>query len=231
MQMDGAEPERRLAQDLLLIAWDDQRGYVRPFAAANIATGIGGALLLEAVLTELVTVEDGRVVPTGRQAEDPLHAEVVAAAEKGRRHPKAKTVISRVGGGRRKRAVRDRLVAEGRLDAVERRWLGLIPVTRRYPRDPSEIEGLRERVAALLRGHLDPEQAEDREVILASLTAAAGPLNVLVPSGQRRAAKKRAEEFADGEGISEAVRAVVADAQAAVIAATAGAAAASSASS
>lgn len=229
--MDEAEPERRLAQDLLLITWDDQRGYARPFAAANIGTGIGGALLLEAVLAELVTLEDGRVVPTGRQADDPLHADVLAAAEKGRRPPKAKTVISRVGGGKHKRAVRDRMVAEGRLDAVKKRRLGLIPVTRHYPRDPAASEGLRQRVTALLRGQVDPEQAEDREVILASLTAAAGPLNVLVPSGERRDAKKRAEAFADGEGISEAVRAVVADAQAAVIAATAGAAAATSASS
>ncbi len=40
-EMDAVEPERRLAQDLLLIAWDDERGRARPFAAANIAAGVG----------------------------------------------------------------------------------------------------------------------------------------------------------------------------------------------
>lgn len=225
----GVRVERLLAFDLLLLCWNDATGRVRTSCSFGMATGIGGALLLDGVLAGVVTVEDGRVQATGVRADDPLVDEVIDEASGRRRAPKAKALVGRLGSGRRVKALRARMVREGWLEERRERVLGVIPVTRRPPADPAAAEALRERIRGLLTGGLAPEDAEEREVVLASLAGAVA-LEALVPRGQRREARRRAEQFRDGAGVSEAVSAAVQEAQIAVIGAVAGAAAAGGAS-
>lgn len=221
--------ERLLAFDLLLLCWNDATGRVRTSCSFGMPTGIGGALLLDGVLAGVVTVEDGRVHATGGRADDLLVDEVVGEATGRRRPPKAKALVGRLGSGRRVKALRARMVREGLLEERRERVLGVVPVTRRPPAVPAAAEALRDRVRGLLTGALAPEEGGEREIVLASLAGAVA-LEALVPRGQRREARRRAEEFRDGTGVSEAVSAAVQEAQAAVLAAVAGAAAAGGAS-
>lgn len=216
--------ERLLASDLLLLSWNDETGRAHRRTSSGLAAGVGGALLLDAVLAHAVTIEDGRVRATGRAAEDPQVDSLVADVVRRRRPPKAKTVVSGLGNGRRLRAVRDRMVEDGVLGRDESRILGIFPITRRRPVDPREVATLRARIRDLLVGAADPERVDDRDVILASLAGSTGALELLVPRGDRKQAKRRAEAFRDGTGVSEAVHDAIREAQAAVVAGAAAAA-------
>lgn len=55
-----ARRPRLLAEDLHLLCWDDDKGAVHSRCSDALAPGIGGALVLGAVLTEAVTVDEGR---------------------------------------------------------------------------------------------------------------------------------------------------------------------------
>ena len=210
--------DRPLAFDLLLLSWDDDKGKPHWRSASGLSTGVGGALLLDAILAEAVTVEDDRVRSTGRSGLDPLVDEVVTDIARRARPPKLKSVVSRMASGRRVRAVRDRMVGDGILFRRETRVLGIFPMARHPPADPGQTEALRARIRHLLVGASDPEQADERDVILASLAGSTGALELLVARGERKQAKQRAEDFRDGTGVSEAVHAAIRETQAVIAA-------------
>lgn len=219
-----------LAGDLVVLAWDHDRGKPSWRVSSTLQTGVGGALLLDAVLDGVVSVEDGRVVVTGTP-QDPLLGEVTRVADAYRRPPKVQSLVQRLGTGARQRAVVDRLVAEGVLRREQDRVLGLFPVTRHPLADPAVAADLRGQVVALLTGASAPEERDDRLVMLAALAGATSLVDELVDRGDRRAARKRAKEFSEGDGISPAVRDAIESAQAATIAAITAAGAASASSS
>jgi hypothetical protein len=219
-----------LAAALAVLGWDDARGKPAWRASSTLQTGIAGALLLDAVLAEVVAVEDDRVVVTS-SVDDPLLHEVVERVGAYRRPPKVRTVIQRLATNRRRRAVVDRMVAEGTLRAEQHRVLGLVPTTRHPMVATEHASQLRAEVADLLIGRTDPETVDDRLVMLAALAGSSSLVDLLVERGERRAAKKRAKDFGEGDGISPAVREAIEAAQAATVAVIAASGAAASSSS
>ncbi len=219
-----------LASDLTVLAWDDTAGKPAWRGASTLRTGIAGALLLDAVLTEAVQVDDGRVVVTGR-ADEPLLQEVVDIVAAYRRPPKVSSAVQRLATGKRQRAVVDRLLTEGVLRSEQQRVLGIFPVTR-HPMVATEAAAqLRTQVTELLTGRSDADLVDDRLVMLAALAGSSSLVDGLVDRGERREAKRRAKRFGEGDGISPAVREAIQAAQAATVAVIAASGAAASSSS
>jgi hypothetical protein len=219
-----------LAGDLAILGWDDARGKPAWRAASTLNMGIAGALLLDAVLAEALRVEDDRVEVTGH-LDEPVLQEVADTVAAFRRPPKVRRVVQRLATNKRKRAVIDRLAAEGVLRAEQHRLLGLFPVTRHPMAATEEAERLRAEVADLLTGRVDAHAVDDRLVMLAALAGSTSLVDSLVDRSERRDAKKRAKEFGEGDGISPAVREAIQAAQAATVAVIAAGSAASSSSS
>jgi hypothetical protein len=164
-------------------------------------------------------------------AHDPLLREVLERVAAYRRPPKVRTVVQRLATSRRRRAVVDRMVAEGTLRTAQHRVLGLFPSTRHPMAATEHATRLRSEVADLLTGRTDPEAVDDRLVMLAALAGSSSLVDGLVDRGERRDAKKRAKRFGEGDGISPAVREAIEAAQAATVAIIAASGAAASSSS
>lgn len=200
---------RLLAEDLLLLCWNDEKGGLHQRCSTTVGPGVGGALVIDAVFAGALVIADDRVQVTGTDPGDPMLTEVVAAAAR-RRPPGVTRLVQEVGTPSRYKAVRDRLVDEGVLCADRRRRLGIVPSIRFPPADLATTEALRGRVRALLTGRVVPADAELRDVVLAGLAAPAGAIDVLVDRGERTQARRRAEAFsnphAGAPGIGHAVQ-------------------------
>lgn len=212
---------RLLAEELLLLCWDDERGTLHRRCSTTVGPGVGGALVVDAVLAGALEISGGRVRVTGDDPGDPLLVEVVAAANRHRPASVAR-LVQEVGTMGRYRAVRDRLVDQGVLRVDRRRLLGGVPYTRYPSVDPAVTGAVREPVHALLTGRLDPSGAGPRDVVLAGLAVPTGAVDVLVARGQRAKARRRMETFGDPHARAAAGQAVP-EQQIAAIAAITGA--------
>lgn len=221
---------RLLAEDLLLLCWDDEKGGLHRRCSTTVGPGIGGALVIDAVLAGALVIVDDRVVVTGTDPGDVMLTEVVAAADR-RRPPGVTRLVQEVGTPSRYKAVRDRLVEQGVLRADRRRVVGLVPSTRFPPADPAITEAVRERVRALLTDRAAPADAEPREVVLAGLTVPTGAVDVLVARGERTQARHRAEAFGNPHATAPGTGQAVEEAQIAALAAVAAAVTAGTATS
>ena len=216
---------RLLAEDLLLLAWNDDSGRPHGSLAVQLNPAIGGALLLDLALRDRLRLEVDQprasALPTG----DDLLDEIARQIRDGPRRRKLKRWVSKVGTTDRRDQVRDRLIARGLLAPEERKVLGLFTSTRHRLTDPTEVERLTAEVRHGLGGG---RPADDRSTALVALAGATAVLDQLVPRGERGAARDRAKELAETSPVAAAARAVIRDTQAAVVATFAGAAGASS---
>lgn len=216
---------RLLAEDLLLLCWEDGRGRPAGRCEGALPVGIGGALVVDLVSAGAVTLHDGRLL-----AGTPIDDDVLAAARAvlvGQ--PEAPTIdeaVGLLGTDARVASVRDRLVRHGILRRERHRLLGLVPATRHPIDDVVAVEELRAAVRALLTGVDEPDADAAREVLLAGLVEVTGGIDVLVDRSERDTACERAQAFAAGPGVPDAVDAAVREVQAATTAAVAAAAAA-----
>lgn len=215
-----------LAEDLLLLLLDDERGRL---AAADTARPLlGGALLVELALAGAVDVEPGAgrwrsakvVVTPGASGADPLLGRALAVV---REKPRtAVALVDRIGKGVREE-LQDRLVSRGVLERREHRALGLFPVTRWPAADVEHERAVRDRLeAALVRG-LDPDP---RTAALIALLGAVDQAHRCVDRGTvpAREVRRRVREISEGDwgakAVSDAVRAASAAVTSAVVATT-----------
>lgn len=219
-----------LAEDMLLLGWEDERGWNR--YTDNLAMLLGGAAILELVLDERLELIDGRLEVTGTDTGHPALDLVLGRIRESRKPRKTKTWVQRLGNRPKlKRAVLQRLTDRGILREERRRILGLIPVTRYPVVDRQRVAETRERVTATLTL---PEPVDDaRDAALASLVRPGGGrlLRRLVPKEQRRAARKRAKALSKGEAMSADIAQAIGESNAATMAAIGAAASSSSSSS
>jgi hypothetical protein len=192
-----------LAEDLLLLCWEDQDGRPHPACAPTLAGGVGGARLLEAHHAGLVDFDGERVRRTAATAEEPLLAEVVAAARSHRRPPQIEAVVERLGAWDRLAKVRRRLVDAGVLHRQHHRVLGLIPDTRCPLADAARAAEARQAVAAVLTGQRLAAPAASHWVRLAALAEPTRAINRLLAPADRAGAYQRAKALADAGGVPE----------------------------
>ncbi|NHC43744.1 GOLPH3/VPS74 family protein [Motilibacter aurantiacus] len=216
-----------LAEELLLLGLDPEKGTVVNSARQYVKVGLSGALVAELALDGQVELRDRRFVPSGKeQPADPLLRDVRAAlaSPKGRRSKDQVRRLDKAAGGVWDR-VAARLVDRGVVELQPRSLFR----TERYPvLDLAARAELLERVraAAATDGQLDPRTA----VVL----ALSGPCRLLEVVAPDRASRKQARQRIDAATaltpVAPVVKAVIADVQVAVTAAVAAAGAAAAAS-
>jgi len=220
-----------LAEDLLLLLLDDEKGTAR---SSYTAAALGGALLAELALSGAAEIEEKTSfwraphvhVLTAEPLLDPeLQRGMAVIAEKER---SATALVQRLGSGLESRLA-GRLAERGILEKREDRILGLFPRTTWPARDTRHEEELQAALAGALVTGTEPD---DRTAVLIGLLSATGRLE---PAFDRHGVprsdiRRRAKEISRGDRATEAVRAVVAATTAAIVAA-AGAGAAGAASS
>jgi hypothetical protein len=216
---------RLLAEDLLLLAWDDEAGKPRSSASVQLPTAIGGALLLDLALRDRLRIEVDVPRASGRRTGDDLLDEVASQLRDGPSRRKLKSWVRKIGTSARRDQVHDRLVARGLLVPEERKVLGLFPVTRHRLGEPAQLERLAGEVRSVLEG---ARPADDRITALVALVGATAVLDQLVARAERRAARERAKALAESSPVAAAARAVIRETQAAVIASITAAAGAAS---
>lgn len=218
-----SQPETLIAEDLLLLLMDDEKG--RLAASSYARPLLGGALLVELALDEAVEVEEKRsmwhsakVAPrpgaTGSTA-DPLLARAWATvAEKPRT---AQDLVNRLGKGVREE-LQDRLVARGILERRETKILGLFPSTTWPAADMRHELQLRQQLQACLVTGVTPDA---RTAALVALLSSIDHAHKVVDRGalSNGEVKKRAKAIAEGAWAAKAVRDAVAASQAAITAA------------
>ncbi len=212
-----------LAEELLLLALDDETGRV---GISEIDKGIAGAVLIELALLDRVRVaEKGESVRRGRLVvrPGPAPAHPVLAAGLGvladREGRKPDRVVDRLARGLRERVAAG-LVEAGVLRRERRRVLGLFPAERLFARDTAHEAAVRERISAALAG----AAPDERTAALIALLSALKAVTAVVDVPDRRAARRRAREIAEGQWAAAAVRKAVQATNAAVTAAVTAAA-------
>ena len=197
---------RLLAEDLLLLAFDDEAGRPRTATSGHLPLAIGGALLAELALRDRLRLEVDQPRASSRPTGDALLDEVAAQVREGSRRRTVKGWVRRVGRAGRRDQVRDRLVARGLLVPTTREVLGPVSMTRHHLADPATVE----RLASEVRGVLvDGRPTTPRTRALAALVGATAVLNVLVERNDRREARRQAERLADSPTLPAAARAVL----------------------
>lgn len=209
-----------IAEDLLLLLLDDKRGTAQ---STFMQPALGGALLVELALAEVVDVGPGSYwrpakvsVVAGAPADAVLAAAVATVAEKPRT---AQKLVDRLGRGLQKNLA-DRLVDRGILERHDTRVLGIFPRHRWPTVDATHEEQVRRQLAAALVGGQDPDP---RTAALAALLLAVDRVHKTVPHEglSSRQVKRRATEIAEGDWAVKGVKDAVRASQAAVMAAVA----------
>jgi hypothetical protein len=208
-----------LAEELLLVALDDEKGADTANWGSGVEAGLAGALLLDLAAAGCLTHEAGRLVPTSCEAPaDPLAAAALDAIRSDDRRRDAKAWIGRIPKALKplRARVAERLVERGILEKRRRRRLGLFETTRFPARDPQPERRLR---AALNDVLVTGREPTPQEAMLIALLSAYDLVKRVVPRDDRRAAGKRAKQIAEGDVIGDAVARTVRDVQGATIAA------------
>ena len=214
-----------LAEDLLLLLTDNDTGKLAA-SRTEVDVALGGALLIELVLTDRVDVaganervREGRLVvrspsPTGDGLLD--EALTLVAHKEGK---KPQSVVT--GLGKRTRVqLYERLVEGGVLRAEDDRILGIIP-THRWPSNDAAHESWVR--AGLLTALREGATTDARTGALISLLLALNAVHKTVDPGSVGLSKKElnanAKRIAEGDWAAKAVKQAIDSMNAAVIAA------------
>lgn len=210
-----------LAEELLLLALDDEEGSVTRSASASLDYGLAGAMLVELTLQGRLGMEGENFVlldasPTG----DILLDRVIYRVQSARKNRDPQHWVSQIGSGSIRSALTDRLVEKGILEREARHVLWVIPY-RRYPtRDAGPERDVRERVRAVV---LDGAEPQPRDAAILSLIKSCNLVDEVFLPEERKRAHERLEEISADELIGKSVSGAVAQAQAATQAAVTGA--------
>jgi hypothetical protein len=219
MSFPDSNPDLLLAEELLLLALDDERGSILPDARIAIDYGLTGALLMDLALHGCVALEKEHVTVTDVPASLPPLLREAAEVLHEKPGKKLRYWIQYLGHRvphLRQRLI-DGLIARGSLEKRESRILWLFHVEH-YPEHDGRAEhDIRQRIDAVLLHGNNPDA---RTHMLVGLTASCRLIDALYPRDQRKRAKKRAKTLGEMP-IADSVGAAT---QAAISAATAAAA-------
>lgn len=202
-----------LAEQLLLVAWDPEKGRPALGKKDALKTGLCGALVSELTLREAVAVQDGRavVVDASPLGDDLLDEVLRVLAEDGTRGRSLKRQLKAV-----RRAVGDvvgriarRLVDAHVLRQTDSRVAGIFPATR-HPVVALDVPGrVREDVRAWL-GDASGATPDSRTACLVALLGACGLLGTVTDGlRERRHASARARAAMKDDPAARAVKAIV----------------------
>lgn len=211
-----------LAEEILLLLLDDDKGTMPGSASMAVDTVIGGALLCELMLAERIEAVPKKpggkpdrlaVLSTAATGDELLDGALQRVAA---REGRPMTEALAAAGKKAKKQLIARLVESGSLQDKRNRILGIFP-SRTLPTGDARAEKeVRARVGAVLAGHRTPDP---RSGTVIALLLSAQVLEVAFPSPDRAARKEqkaRAEKVATGSWASEATRVAVQNTQAVI---------------
>jgi nicotinamide mononucleotide adenylyltransferase len=223
-----------LAEELMLLALDDEKGHVLSAASSALPYGLMGAVLMELVLQGKLDTEAGKLVvvdvsSTGDDFLDGLLNEIATTQRRRNVRSWMRHFMNKHRG--LKTAVLRNLVNQGILRHEEQRELWIFPV-QRYPLvDCSVKQAMVNRVR---RTVLESRTPDSRMAALISLIKACNLTNTLFNREERREAHQQINAIAKGElvgkAVSDAVAAVQAGIMASIVVATSAASASDSSS-
>jgi Golgi phosphoprotein 3 GPP34 len=191
-----------LAEDLFLLVCHEASGRAR-ISTAYLDLGLGGALLLNLVLRERITLVDDHVAVVDHALlGDPLLDAALGAIAEDVRSREPEYWVRHLAKGARA-AVQSRLVAAGVLQRDDHNVLGVIPVHHTHQID-GRIE--HELVQRLHDAVVLDHTASRETAALVSLALAVGLEQHLFPRSDRRAIRRRMHEIADGDWVGAAVK-------------------------
>jgi hypothetical protein len=223
-----------LAEDLLLLALDDETGRSR-VDGSSLPVGLGGAVLLELALAGRVEVEkqggvfsrERVLVRDSAPLDDPVLTDGLALVGEKPRSPQ--DLVNRLGKGLQRR-LQERLAERGVLRQESGRLLGIFP-HERWPADDSRHEDeVRRRLHEVLVVGTTPDERTAALVALLSALDHAHKVLEGLDGPARRAVRRRAKEVAEGAWAADAVRGAIQAMQAAVLTAVTAAGASTAAS-
>jgi hypothetical protein len=207
-----------LANDLLLLALDDERGTVLPPAAIGLDFGLAGAVVMELALRGRIRMDGDKVGVDAAATGDVLLDDALRAmaSQSGKDFVYWVGHLSRDLGGLRQRLL-DTLVAQGALVRRDERVL-LLFHRAVYPERDGRIEhDIRQRVDAAL---LDGAPPDAGTACLIHLAAACRVLDAIYPKARHKAIEARIAALGDaGAAGADAVASLVARAEAAAVSA------------
>ncbi len=216
-----------LAAEILLLALDDEKGSVGMDVSTTLDTALAGAQLLDLAIAGRIDIEDKRVVAVdGPALQDPVLDAALTKILGESKPRKAESMIPKLAKGLRKTLLAQ-LVDQGIVRADEQKLLGFIP-RNRYPEADGTVEDeLRDR----LRGVILQDRVPDANTAaLAALIQAADLESLIMDRRERKAAKDRLRQIAEGEALSPAISQAIASVNAAAMVAIVAATSASAAS-
>jgi hypothetical protein len=191
-----------LAEELLLLAYDDETGKATG-SRIGLDLGMAAAVLIELALAGRIALADGGMltVTTSEHTGEPIADDALRRICADTPHSPA-SWVQRLRHGLRDRVLAD-LVSRGVVREVDETALGFIPVHRYPAADPAPEAELRERLAAALIADADPDV---RTAALATLVAAARMEPTLNLSPEETAkAHTRLQQISDLAGFSGTV--------------------------
>jgi hypothetical protein len=194
-----------LAEELLLIALDDETGRPIDLPPFWLDTALAAAILMELCLVGRLDTDPARLVvvspePTGSAILDEVLAQVVADSAT---HPSGiwiRRIATR--GHELREQVTDGLVSRGVLKSVEKRLLWVFK-TRIYPPTSGlEEQEVRSRIMTLLN---NTEIPDPREALLVGLLSATNIIGHLLSKSEAQRLAPRIEQIARLEEISRSL--------------------------
>ncbi|HLT18188.1 MAG TPA: GPP34 family phosphoprotein [Thermomicrobiales bacterium] len=214
---------RTLAEDLLLLGLDDDKGTVSWQHATAFPYGLGGALLIDlARQGRIDTVDDKIVVTDPTPTGDDVLDEALQTIQASKKPRDARHWVGKLGGRKGlKEQLARRLVERGILREEEHKFLWIFQSPRFPTSDPGPEASLRGQIRDVVLAGIQPDE---RLLLLLSLIKATDLTNQIFERGERRQAKRRIKELVEGEEFGRAVGKAVADATTAVVIAASAAA-------
>jgi len=218
-----------IAEELLLLALDDEKGNIVFSAANSLGYGLAGAILSELTLEERITLEGKKVVITNdAPLEDKVLNRIASQIKDSAKSRSPRSWIERLNKTELRKELLQRLVEKGILQEKEEKVLGIF-TRRRYPESQGAPEhSIRTRIQECLDGSREPDA---RTTMLLGLIKACNLVGEIVPKKEKRVVEKQIEQMMKNNPYSKAVKASVDAMQAAIIAACVAASASAASSS
>ncbi len=195
-----------MSEQVLLLSLDDETGAVESGVVAQ-HYGLASAVLMDLVLAGRIATEGENVVvrdqrPVGEEVLDDVLRLLCASDVQ----PLAHWVRTITGRGEIVEALRNRLIASGILEKVEKKFLWIIK-TNRFPMIDGQAEAnIRNRIQAIL---MDSQPPNERETLLLGIIKACGLDRVILgPDGQRKCAA-RLDELTSENQVNQTVAALL----------------------
>lgn len=203
-----------IAEELLLLALDDERGTDTTWGSLDY--GLAGAILLDLSLAGAITVdEDGKIAATG-SVDDELLADAMAAIRGDDKPRDAKHWVTKLPGKLKpmRERIAGRLVGAGVLREERGGLFGSLRRTRYPEADPAPERELRARLVQTLVTGAEPDP---RTALLVSVLQPLDLVKHVVAKDDRKEARKRAKVVADQGVVGTGLGRAVEDMQAAVM--------------